>query len=235
MVIPRTFLSKSVILTPEGWQATVWRRPRETIFSKAHTHLFSTEDEAREYLRSLWREGNLTEEGKKAKFTTKSVWWISDELVLTKAYADLPDVTTTVEDGLVKVWVDGTQIAEGKALVRQPIKGLKRQIAAHPLGECLLARTCYMCRRLPTINLVDRTLSHVHKDCFTKFRMAADPLTPIAVQIAAWNREIAPRIIAASARPMVRPDFMVIGVLREANEQDHLKKIRKIESLVIDK
>lgn len=230
MVIPRTFISRDVVPTPEGWQVTVWRRPRETIFSKAHYHLFPTEEEARDYLRTVWKDGNLTEEGRKAKFTTRSVWWVSDDLVLTRPYANLPSVTATVIDGIVKVWVDGVQIADNKGT-----KGLKSQIAAHPLGECLLAETCLRCRRLPIVNLTTGTLTHSHRDCPTKFRMDPHPLITTAVQIALWNREIAGRIIPASARPLLPPDYMVLGVLRQQTETDQSRKIRKIASIVFDK
>ena len=235
MVIPRTFIAKDVIPTPEGWQVTVWRRPRETIFSKPHYHYFPTEEEAREYLRSVWREGNLTEEGRKAKFTTKAVWWVSDDLVLTRPYTGLPSVTSTVQDGLLKVWVDGVQIAEAKATKSTPVQGLKAQIASHPLGECLLARVCYRCRRLPRINPIEGTLTHLHKDCLNKFKLIADPLTPPTVQIAVWNKELADRFMPATAKPVLRPDFMVLGVMKYPSDLERIKKISKIESLSFDK
>lgn len=233
MVIPRTFVDKAVIPTPKGWRVTVWRRPRDTIFSKAHYHYFPSEDDARNYQRTLWREGNLTETGKKAKYTTKSVLWVSDDLTLTKAYANLPSVTSIVQDEQLKVWVDGVQIAE--IVAKNPLTGLKAQIAAHPLGECLLAKVCYLCRRLPQINLIAGTLTHNHSDCVSRFRIDPDPLTPTAVQVAIWNNKIADRFIAAEAIPLLRPDLMVLDVIDYPSETERVKKLSKIENLSFDK
>lgn len=234
MVIPRTFISKHVIPTPKGWQVTVWLRPRESIFSKPHYRFFPTEEEARDYLRDTWKQGNLQADGSKAKYTTKSVVWISDDMIPTRAFSGLPTVTTAVEDGRVKVWVDGLQIAEANT-TRPFVRGLKQQIASHPLGECLIAMPCGICRRLPRINLLEGTFTHNHSNCFNKFQSMPDPLIPLPLQIAAWNKIISLRPKSGRALPLHRPDYWVLGVLRHPNLDDHHKKICKIESFVFDK
>ena len=216
MVIPRTFIERTVIPTRRGWRVTIHSRPRKSIFTKQpRAKLFDTEADALEWMRGEWLAS--------PRRTTRSVMWVTDGLVPTQPYSGLPELRTRG----TTIYLDGQTVATGYQTGRE----LKRQILNHPRGNCLSAVPCAKCGRLPRINLINGTLVHTHEDCPTWVRMDPHALTPPPLQIAVWNRRLWRRLQNTHLEPMTIPHFMILGALREPTEHELVGRIRNIEIL----
>jgi hypothetical protein len=219
MIIPRTFIENTVTLTPQGWRAIVHTRKRESIFADAKEHFFDTEAEAREFLAGIFQ-------AQPDRFCTATVLRVGDNLVITAPYAKLPKLL--IADGILTL--NGMTVGS-----TEDTRKLKRAVAEHPLGACLLAEPCLNCGRLPKLNLTRRTLTHRHSDCKLRYTTMPDELIPLPVQVAVWNRYLSKRRKPTKLEPMTRPHFMVLGTLREPTENDAAKKFKRYEVFSFDK
>jgi len=217
MVIPRLFIEHQIPLTKRGYQVIVHERPRRSIFTVTKSRYFGTLAAANAWIARVSVKHNPDRK------TTESVLWVSDSLVPTLPYSTLPRLDS---DGK-NLWLNGTLIVSNARSGRDAWDQMKD----FPAAACLKALPCNCCGKIPTIRLHTGTLEHRVKGCRTVINTIADPLTPLPMQIAVWNRKLYKRNLPATLLPMTRPHFMVLGALREPTENDFFKKIRKIETM----
>ena len=196
---------------------TLHVRPRKSIFAKPRVRVFPTREEAEQWMRETYLAGLSPRK------TTRTVLWITDNLVPTMPYAGLPEFRYHEST----IYLDGQTVATNF----QTGKELKRQLLNHPKGKFLSALPCLKCGRLPRINLKDGTLSHTHEDCPTHVVMTTHALTPPPLQIAVWNRFLRRRKRLTKLEPVGLANFMILGALREPTDYELTGRIRNIEIL----